>query len=201
MEEGLWQTYKDDGVLVYGINNEVLQVLMNFLEQVQITFPVIRGTPAGYTIFGGISPFPRDYIIDPEGIVQYAATEYRPTEMSAIIERLLPAVNIDGDEDILTAPLPHGYHLQQNFPNPFNPSTTIRFEIAEEKAGAFVDLSIYDLRGKLVRTLISRVPGEGRHAIAWDGKNDSGSPLPSGSYLYRLKVGDDQAVRKMIITR
>jgi hypothetical protein len=201
MEEGLWQTYKDDGVLVYGINNENIQALMIFLEQVQITFPVIRGAPSGYTLFGGISPFPRDYIIDPEGIVQYVATEYRPTEMSAIIDRLLPAVGLDGDEDILTSPLPHGYHLQQNFPNPFNPSTTIRFEIAEGKAGAFVDLSIYDLRGKLVRTLISGVPGEGRHAIHWDGKDDRRIPLPSGSYLYRLKVGDDQVIRKMIMTR
>jgi hypothetical protein len=200
MEEGLWQVYKDDGVLLYGINGEALQVLLNFLEQVTITFPVLRGTPGGYTVFGGLSPFPRDFIIDPEGIVQYVATEYRPTEMSTIIERLLPGTGVQ-DDDFSSAPLPHGFSLQQNFPNPFNPSTTIRFEIREGKSDDFVDLSIYDLRGKLVRTLISTVKGEGRHAVAWDGRDDNGSAVSSGVYLYRLKVGEDSTERKMILAR
>ncbi len=201
METGLWQEYKDDGVFVYGINDEALPVLLNFLEQVEISFPVIRGTPGGYTLFGGLSPFPRDYIIDPDGIVQYAATEYRPTEMSTLIERLLPSVIRDDGNKVAGGDLPRGYILQQNYPNPFNPSTSIRFQIAEGLRGAEVDLSIYSLRGKRVRTLVSRRMGKGVHTFHWDGVDEAGLPVPSGAYFYRLKVGKEQSVRKMILTR
>lgn len=201
MEDGLWQEYKDDGVLVYGVNDESLPVLLNFLEQVGITFPVILGEPEGYTLFGGQSPFPRDYIIDPNGIVQYVNTEYRPTEMSVIIERLLPTATPGEEEDVTDSPLPRGVLLGQNFPNPFNPSTTISFEIGSEKGPSEVDLSIYNLRGKRVRTLISGKLEPGQHSLVWDGTDDSQNPLPSGAYIYRLKVGKENRARKMILAR
>jgi hypothetical protein len=202
IEDGIWQTYREEGVLVYGINNESLHILRDFIEQTGITFPVIMGNPSGYTIYGGLSPFPRDYIIDPEGIVQYAATEYRPTEMSTIIERFLPTgVGEDNDEDLSGSSVPRGFLLRQNYPNPFNPSTTIRFELDPAKAPAEVELSIYSLRGKRVRALVSGVLEKGSRAIHWDGTDDSGNPVPSGVYIYRLKVGDERSVRKMLLTR
>jgi len=203
IEEGLWQEYGDDGVLVYGVNNENPTILGNVIEQTGITFPVIMGSPSGYTILGGLSPFPRDYIIDPDGIVQYAATEYRPTEMAAIIERFLPTGIGDGGEGGGSGSrLPRGFLLRQNFPNPFNPSTTIRFEIDATAAGSEVKLSVYSLRGKRVRTLVSGSGMEpGTHAVHWDGTDDRGADLPSGVYIYRLEVGDDRSTRKMLLAR
>lgn len=200
IEEGLWQEYGDDGVLVYGVNNENPTILENFIDQTGITFPVIMGTPEGYTILGGLSPFPRDYIVDPEGIVRYAATEYRPTEMAAIIERYLPT-GIGDNGRGSSSKLPRGFLLRQNFPNPFNPSTTIRFEIDATVAGSEVELSIYSLRGKRVRTLVSEKMDPGTHALHWDGTDDRGSPLPSGIYIYRLQVGEDRSTRKMLLAR
>ncbi len=201
MEEGIWQVYRDDGVHVFGINDESLPVLEAFLEQVDITFPVLRGDPDGYTLLGGLSPFPRDFIVDPDGIVQYAATEYRPTEMTTIIERLLPTAVGDDDTGTGGPSLPRGFALDQNFPNPFNPSTTIRFEIDRSRDEAFVELAVFDLRGRMIRTLVSGVPGEGVHRIHWDGTDDRGASLPSGVYFSRLTVGDDSNVRKMILAQ
>jgi hypothetical protein len=68
IEDGIWQTYGDDGVLLFGVNNESEQILTDFVGQVGITFPVLRGEPQGYTLLGGLSPFPRDFIIDPDGV-------------------------------------------------------------------------------------------------------------------------------------
>jgi len=202
IEDGLWQTFRDDGVLVYGVNNEDLTILRDFIEQTGITFPVIMGSPEGYTILGGLSPFPRDYIVDPDGIVQYAATEYRPTEMSTIIERFLPTgIGDDGGENISGSRIPRGFLLRQNFPNPFNPSTTIQFELDAVKAQADVDLSIYSLRGKRVRTLVSGTLDKGSHVVHWDGTDDRGTPLPSGVYIYRLAIGGDNSTRKMLLVR
>jgi len=202
IEDGLWQEYRDDGVLVYGVNDESLPILRDFIDQTGITFPVIMGNPDGYTILGGLSPFPRDYIIDPDGIVQYAATEYRPTEISAIIERYLPTgIGGDEDRDGSGARLPRGFMLRQNTPNPFNPSTTIRFEIDAPVAPAEVDLAVYSLRGKRVRTLVSGALEAGTHAVYWDGTDDGGISLPSGVYLYRIDVGSATSTRKMLMAR
>lgn len=87
--------------------------------------------------------------------------------------------------------------LSQNFPNPFNPTTTI---VIERGAGDRVprSLRIYDVRGRLLRTL--RVPpGEGRISLTWDGSDAVGSSVPSGVYLYSLEPGG--AVRKMLLLR
>jgi len=202
IEDGLWATYRDDGVLIYGVNSEALPVLRDFIAQTGITFPVIMGNPEGYTILGGQSPFPRDYIIDPEGVVQYAATEYRPTEMSAIVERYLPTGVGDGTGNSGGGSrLPRGFLLKQNYPNPFNPSTTIQFDVEPRNEHGEVDLSVYDVRGRVVRTLVSSPIEDGHHEIHWDGTDDRGEQLPSGIYVYRLKVGGESSARKMLLVR
>jgi hypothetical protein len=202
IEDGIWETYKDDGVLLYGVNNENSRILLDFIEQTGITFPVITGNPQGYTILGGQSPFPRDYIIDPEGFVQYAATEYRPTEMSAIIDRFLPTGTGGEGEGGTTGPgLPRGFMLQQNYPNPFNPSTTIKFELNGANIPADVELFIFSVRGRLVKKLVSSRLDSGSYAFHCDGTDDRGAQLPSGTYIYRLKVGADHSARKMLIAR
>lgn len=89
--------------------------------------------------------------------------------------------------------------LAGNVPNPFNPTTQIRFELG---APAAVSLSIYDLSGRQVRQLIasqSRVAG--RHELAWDGRTDSGADAASGLYFYRLEAGALSDVRKMLLIR
>ena len=73
--------------------------------------------------------------------------------------------------------------LYQNFPNPFNPATTIAFNLQQRST---VRLSIYNLKGMLVRTLILETLPEGRHAVVWDGTDNSGRTVGSDVYIYRM---------------
>jgi hypothetical protein len=86
------------------------------------------------------------------------------------------------------------YVLEQNYPNPFNPITKIQFSVLE--AGE-VQLSIYNLQGQEVRTLVSGQMNPGRHAITWNGRDNSGKVVPSGVYLYKLRVNGFEETRKM----
>ena len=83
------------------------------------------------------------------------------------------------------ASLPAQFRLHQNYPNPFNPATTIRYDLPQE---GYVDLVIYDLLGRKVRTLVSDRVATGFHQAMWDGSNDLGNQVSAGVYLYRLDV-------------
>lgn len=94
--------------------------------------------------------------------------------------------------------VPARVKLDQNYPNPFNPGTTIRFEI--QKAGALT-LKIYNLLGEEVRTLVDSKKTAGAHAVYWDGKNNVGAPVSSGSYIYRLVAGNTVLNGKMLLIK
>ncbi len=112
-----------------------------------------------------------------------------------LIVRYEPGVGIGGDEEI---PVPRTFALHPNFPNPFNPSTTIGFDLPETEE---VSLAIYDFHGRLVRNLISDRMRSGHHELVWDGRDDAGRPVSSGAYLYRLRAGDQRITRKMILVK
>ncbi|MDI3504386.1 MAG: large repetitive protein, partial [Candidatus Cloacimonadota bacterium] len=86
--------------------------------------------------------------------------------------------------------------LNPNYPNPFNPETTISYDIKE--AGE-VRLDIYNLKGQLVRTLVDKAQVPGRYRIVFDSRDNKGNPLSSGIYLYRLQTKDYQSTRKMML--
>jgi len=88
--------------------------------------------------------------------------------------------------------------VHQNYPNPFNPATTISFNLPKSSK---VTLKIYNLLGQEVRTLADHVMEAGSHSISWDGKDNSGDPVSSGVYFYRLNAGESKVVRKMIFMR
>ncbi len=105
-------------------------------------------------------------------------------------------------EDPGTPPTPPStFALFQNHPNPFNPSTTIRYRVGTGSGPQKVRLQIYNLLGQKVRTLVDRLQGPGEYRVQWDGKDDSGRRLASGVYLYRLEAGRFGASRKMLLVR
>jgi hypothetical protein len=97
--------------------------------------------------------------------------------------------------------VPRTFALEQNYPNPFNPSTTIRYAIPADMASTPVRLDLYDLRGRLVRTLIDGEQAAGTHAVHWDGRDGRGAAVGSGVYIYRLRAGERVLTRKMSIVR
>ncbi len=107
-------------------------------------------------------------------------------------------VDLTAPTPVADAGLPRSLALSQNAPNPFNPQTTIVFAV-DRATG--VRLGVYDLQGRLVRTLAERVYAPGEHSVVWDGRDDAGSEMPSGLYLYRLEDGRRTQTRKMVLVR
>ncbi len=102
--------------------------------------------------------------------------------------------------------VPKSAQLVQNYPNPFGndalsratgtPATTIEYTLTQN---APVELRVYNIRGQLVRTLISREQNAGKQIMRWDGRDDAGQTLPSGAYLYRLKIGNEAVATKRLL--
>jgi hypothetical protein len=102
-------------------------------------------------------------------------------------------------EMILTSPdSPMRFTLSQNFPNPFNPETEIRYFLPKD---ARVELVIYNILGERVKTLVNRFQTAGPKSIHWDGTSDSGKSVASGIYFCRLKAGEFEACNKMLLLR
>ena len=93
---------------------------------------------------------------------------------------------------------PVSFDLKQNHPNPFNPSTTIEFYLEESQN---VTLTVYDILGSKVKTLVNGYKESGSHEIIWDGTNDSGIRQSTGVYLYRFKSGNMSSVKKMMFLK
>jgi uncharacterized protein (DUF362 family) len=94
--------------------------------------------------------------------------------------------------------VPKATTLMQNFPNPFNPTTVLTYDVAT--AGP-VTIQVFDVSGRLVRTLLDVRKEIGRYHVEWDGKDASGSMVPSGIYFYRMKASGFDATKKMILLR
>jgi len=87
-----------------------------------------------------------------------------------------------------------GYKLGQNFPNPFNPTTTITIEIPNDE---LVSLTVYNMLGHEIANLVNQDLAKGEYQVTWDGKDNNGLVVPAGSYVYLLKAGDVTKIRKM----
>ncbi|MFQ5582912.1 MAG: alpha/beta hydrolase-fold protein, partial [Calditrichia bacterium] len=94
--------------------------------------------------------------------------------------------------------IPAVFELEQNYPNPFNPTTTIRYNLP---GASKVILTIYNLLGQQVVTLVDEVQSPGQKSVVWDGRNSNGQVVGTGVYLYRLQAGEEVAVRKMILLK
>ena len=94
--------------------------------------------------------------------------------------------------------LPSQIALSQNYPNPFNPITTIDFNLTES---GNVNLSIYDINGKLVKELVNEDRGEGLYSVTWDGANQNGINVSSGTYFGKLISGESQQQIKLLLIK
>ena len=94
--------------------------------------------------------------------------------------------------------LPHGYILHPAYPNPFNPSTTLSYELLEQ---AYVNIIIYDLLGRQVKSLINQTQDAGFKSVIWNATNDYGKPLSAGVYLYQIRAGEFVQTKKMVLLK
>ena len=105
----------------------------------------------------------------------------------------LPPTGVGGDA------LPNRFALQPNYPNPFNPSTVIPFQVPS--GGGHVTIGVYDATGHRVRVLFDNRSDEGRHSVTWDGRDYNGARVASGVYLVRMRAGAVTDVRKIVLAK
>jgi len=100
---------------------------------------------------------------------------------------------------------PVTFDLGQNYPNPFNPTTTISFSLKVQgstfKGPLRTTLTIYNIRGEKVKTLVNENRLPGNYKVIWDGKDDAGKRVASGVYFYRLKVGENSISKRMVLLK
>ena len=96
------------------------------------------------------------------------------------------------------AVIPDLYALHQNYPNPFNPTTKISYDLPD---ASVVSLSIYDLMGREIRTLINSEQSAGFKNIQWNATDNLGKSVPAGMYIYTIEAGQFRQTRKMVLLK
>jgi hypothetical protein len=132
---------------------------------------------------------------DNDGYIDVAVTAGDGANVSVLMNRTALILDVD-DEGV--GALPGSFSLAQNYPNPFNPTTSISYTLPRRSD---VELTIYNVIGQTVRTLVNSSETAGDHTVTWDGCNDKGNPLSSGLYIYRLKTDDGSQTRKMSLLK
>ena len=94
--------------------------------------------------------------------------------------------------------IPTSFSLKQNYPNPFNPETIIEYELPQ---ACEVEITIYNILGEKVRTLVKEIQKPGQQRVRWDGRNEKGKDVSSGIYLYRIRTLEFSQTKKMVLLR
>jgi hypothetical protein len=110
-------------------------------------------------------------------------------------------VGINASDAVLTILeelLPKTFALHQNYPNPFNPITTLRYDLPET---GLVNITIYDILGRQIKTLINQNQDAGFKSVIWDATNDYDKPVSAGVYLYQIRAGNFVQSRKTVLLK
>ena len=110
-------------------------------------------------------------------------------------------IHLYGDTETLSIdeiPIPDKFTLHQNHPKPFNPVTTLHYDLPED---AMVNVTIYDMVGRHVNTIVNSQQSAGYRSIQWDAINSSGQPVSAGVYLYTIHAGDFRQTKKIVLLK
>ena len=118
-----------------------------------------------------------------------------PDQGTVIIPLSLTVNGMSSENEAL---LPAEFALHQNYPNPFNPVTRIRYDLPEN---SMVNITVYDMLGREVNTLVNQVQDAGFKSIIWDATNDYGKSVSAGIYLYQIQAGDFMRTEKMVLLK
>ncbi len=181
---------------------EVLFARVDRGEEIESFFGVITSPE-----FDGSSALLGRLVFDVTGLEPFELTDnnFRLTIGDILVESpgggaAMAAEMNDVVGRILDPAVQRTFHnrLEQNFPNPFNPTTTLAFSI---KAAGNVNLTVYDVVGRRVRELVNERRERGAYKVVWDGQNDTGQTVASGVYFYKITAGSFTDTRKMTILK
>ncbi len=132
--------------------------------------------------------------IEQDGFYQYYVTAVYDDQYESEPSNTVEIDPVETIEDLISMET----HLRSNYPNPFNPQTTLEYFLPAQSE---VKLIIYNIKGQKVKTLLDEHKETGEHRIVWDGKDERGRAVPSGVYLYRLVTEEKSIVRKMMLVK
>lgn len=186
----------------FTVDNQTGEFVLNWQAPEDTVLPVM-----GYKVYRKFNTDQFSLVMDTAG------TQYSETfALQGVYKYYITVkyLNVDGSpSDIINVPFPYVSipqeeipglvtKLENNYPNPFNPTTTIAFSLAKPGKTSLV---IYNLKGQLVKRLVNGELNAGIHKIVWNGKDSSERSVASGMYLYRLESGEYRATRKMLLMK
>ena len=145
-------------------------------------------------VFTSIDSFYTDLEVSSVGSYEYWVTAVDISGLESEASSFVSAV-LSADEEI---GMPVNFALKQNYPNPFNPSTQIQYALPSESK---VLISIYDLTGRKVKTLVNEVQSAGHRSVMWNATNEIGRPVSAGMYIYSIQAGNFIQNRKMVLMK
>ncbi|UCE17327.1 MAG: carboxypeptidase regulatory-like domain-containing protein [Gemmatimonadota bacterium] len=141
---------------------------------------------------------------DSDGVDTFEESEpvdVGPTVFSGVDLVMRESTLTGVDDDTAPDVIPEGFALEQNRPNPFNPTTDIRYAVVSQQSQGHVSLKVYNLLGQEVRTLVDELQESGHYTVTWDGRDNTGGRVASGYYFCRLQAGTYAATIKMILMK
>jgi hypothetical protein len=133
-----------------------------------------------------------NYISNEVHFYRVAAVDHagNQSEFSEVVEVAVLAINNQVTPDV--------FALHQNYPNPFNPTTQIKYDLVED---AFVSISIYNVMGSRIKSLMNAKQSTGYHSLRWDATNNIGEAVSAGMYIYTIQAGQYRATKKMVLLK
>ncbi|MCH8286411.1 T9SS type A sorting domain-containing protein [candidate division KSB1 bacterium] len=190
-----------------GLNASIVgnNVVLTWAEPVDVdfdNFAVYRSDTPGFTpdnvnLVGRVTTNSfEDINLHDDGTFFYrvSAFDYSGNESDASEEYQIIVTGVDGD----IGRLPTKFDLGQNYPNPFNPATVIRYALP---TASDVKITIYNLLGQVVRTLVQTYESAGIKQVTWNGLDDRGIPVSPGVYLYKMQAGSYVEIKKMVLVK
>jgi hypothetical protein len=167
-------------------SDDICGVADNWGRNIQIGIPEKESRK---NIYANLKQFDQNVLLD----IYTALSNCNDTQGKSIISGILESM-LENQLNIL----PEKMELSQNYPNPFNPSTLIEYAISTR---SHVEISIYALDGRMIKTLVNTINEPGLYSVTWNGTDNSGSPTASGMYFYRMKTDQTTISRKMLLLK
>ena len=183
--------------IIYGsdYSDEFLPIFSEYGSELEILFSNIEG---GWEGDGNIDTNP---LFCDQSSGDFTLAENSPCIGSGENGTDIGALGVGCETAILSLDkelLPDNFVLHQNYPNPFNPATTISYDLPE---ASVVSLSIYDLMGREIRTMINSEQIAGFKNIQWNATDNLGKSVPAGMYIYTIQAGEFRQTRKMVLLK
>jgi len=134
------------------------------------------------------------YLLMNIAIESSITSSFTETEMEIDYVRVYEASTLSNQAETV----PVYFNAVQNFPNPFNPITTLKYDLFED---SFVDITIYDMLGNVVNNLVNRNQRRGYKSVQWNATNNAGKPVSAGLYLYTIQSGEFRQTKKMVLLK